>query len=195
MTDSRRQTMYNFIEYIQGISQLDNEASDDLLKDLKTKTFNKNDFLLKSNGICKYFFFIEEGLIKSFFYNKDKEFIMAFFQENMMFTELSSYLTQRPSKYMLIALENTTLKCIHREAIEKLCKRHHCIETLIRKLFTMTSVCFMDRIGEMLEENAKERYDNFINSYPNLLQRINLGDLASYIGITQVSLSRIRANK
>jgi hypothetical protein len=51
----------------------------------------------------------------------------------------------------------------------------------------------MDRISEMLEENAKERYTNFINKYPDLLQRISLGDLANYIGITQVSLSRIRA--
>lgn len=187
--------MYDFIQYIHGISQLDNDASDDLLKNLETKTLNKSDFLLKSDKVCKYFYFIEEGLIKSFFYNKDKEFIIAFFQENMMFTELNSYLTQRPSKYMLIALENTTIKCIHQEAIEKLCKKHHSIETLVRKLFTMTSVCFMDRISEMLEENAKERYDNFINSHPNLLQRISLGDLANYIGITQVSLSRIRANK
>lgn len=180
---------------MNGISQIHREASDDLLNDFKTKTFNKNDFLLKSDEVCKYFYFIEEGLTKSFSYNNDKEFIMAFFQENMMFTELSSYMAQTPSKYMLIALEKTTVTCIHRESIEKLCNRHHCIETLVRKLFAMTSVCFMERISEMLEENAKERYDSFISNHPNLLQRISLGDLANYIGITQVSLSRIRANK
>ena len=120
---------------------------------------------------------------------------MAFFQENMMFTELTSYLAQKPSKYILIALEKTTIKYIHKDAIERHCKRHHCIETLVRKLFTITSVCFMNRISEMLEENATERYNNFIDKYPDLLQRISLGDLANYIGITQVSLSRIRANK
>jgi hypothetical protein len=53
----------------------------------------------------------------------------------------------------------------------------------------------MERISEMLEENAKERYNNFVNDYPTLLQRISLGELANYIGITQVSLSRIRAGK
>ena len=120
---------------------------------------------------------------------------MAFFQENMMFTELSSYLAQKPSKYILIALENTTIKYIHRDAIERHCKRHHSIETLVSKLFAITSVCFMNRISEMLEENAKERYNNFINNYPDLLKRISLGDLANYIGITQVSLSRIRATR
>jgi len=183
----------NLIRYLNGISQLDEEASDDLLKDFKTKTFNKNDFLLKPQEVCKYFYFVENGLTKSFSYNKNQEFIMAFFQEDMMFTELTSYLAQKPSKYILIALEKTTIKYIHREAIERHCKRYHCIETLLRKLFTITSVCFMNRINEMLEENAKERYNNFINKYPDLLQRISLGDLANYIGITQVSLSRIRA--
>jgi len=192
---SQGKTVNNLIRYINGISQLDQEASHDLLKDFKTKTFNKNDFLLKSDEVCKYFYFVEQGLAKSFSYNKNQEFIMAFFQENMMFTELSSYLAQKPSKYILIALENTTIKYIHRDAIERHCKRHHSIETLVSKLFAITSVCFMNRISEMLEENAKERYNNFINNYPDLLKRISLGDLANYIGITQVSLSRIRATR
>jgi CRP-like cAMP-binding protein len=178
---------------MNGISPLDKEACDDLLKDFKTKTFNKNDFLLRSGEVCKYFYFLENGLVKSFSYNNDKEFIMAFFQENVMFTELNSYLAQKPSKYMMLTLERSTVKYIHKKSIEQLCEKHHCIETLVRKLFTMTSVCFMERISEMLEENAKERYNKFINDYPDLLQRINLGDLANYIGITQVSLSRIRA--
>ena len=185
--------MNNLIRYLNGISQLDQEASDDLVKDFKTKTFNKNDFLLKPGEVCKYFYFVETGLVKSFSYNKNQESVTAFFQETMMFTELTSYLAQKPSKYVLIALEKTTVQYIHKEAIERLCKRHHCIEALVRKLFTITSACFMSRISEMLEENAKERYNNFINKYPDLTQRISLGDLANYIGITQVSLSRIRA--
>ena len=185
--------MNELVKYINGIAPLDKQASDDFVKDFKTKSFRKNELLLKPGEVCKYFYFMEQGLTKSFSYHKDKEFIMAFYEENMMFTELASYLSEKPSKYMLMALENTTVKYIHRELIEKLCKKHHSIETLIRKLFTITSGCFMERISEMLEENAKERYSNFVNDYPTLLQRISLGDLANYIGITQVSLSRIRA--
>jgi len=187
--------MSDFIKYINSISQLDIDASNDLLKELKTKTFNKNAFILKPGEVCRYFYYLEQGLTKSFSYNNDKEFIMAFYQENMMFTELSSYLAQRPSKYMLLALEKTTVSYIHRDTIERLCNSHHSIEKAVRKLFTITSACFMERISVMLEENAKERYNNFINDYPSLIQRISLGDMANYIGITQVSLSRIRAAK
>ena len=53
----------------------------------------------------------------------------------------------------------------------------------------------MKRISELLEDNATERYADFVREHPQLLQRISLGDLASYLGITQVSLSRIRAAK
>ena len=189
------QAMNALTQYINEISQLDREATNDLLNDFKTQTLGKNDFLLRPGEVCKYFYFIEKGLVKSFSVNENKEFIMAFFEENMMFTELDSYQAQKPSKYMLVTLEETSVQYIHKEAIERHCKKHHSIETLIRKLFAMTSACFMQRISEMLEENAKERYNKFIDNYPGLLQRISLGDLAKYVGITQVSLSRIRAAK
>jgi CRP-like cAMP-binding protein len=185
--------MNDIVNYLNEISPLGKNASDDFIKEVKTKILAKDEFLLKPGQVCKYFYYLEKGLVKSYSFNNDKEFIMAFYQEQMLFTELSSYLSQKPSKHMLVTLEAATVQYIHREAIEKLCKQYHSIETLLRKLFTITSVCFMDRISEMLEENAKERYTNFVNDYPTLLQRISLGDLANYIGITQVSLSRIRA--
>ena len=112
-----------------------------------------------------------------------------------MFTELSSYLTDRPSKYMLLVLETTTVHYIQKDEIQKLCKKHHCIETLFSKLFSFASIGMMKRLSEMLEEQGKERYKNLINDNPSLFQRISLGDTANYLGITQVSLSRIRAGK
>jgi CRP-like cAMP-binding protein len=79
--------------------------------------------------------------------------------------------------------------------IEVLCRKHHCIETLFRKLFSFASIGMMKRISEMLEDNATERYGIFLSENGGLLQRISLGDLSSYLGITQVSLSRIRSGK
>lgn len=120
---------------------------------------------------------------------------MTFFKENMLFTEFSSYLTELPSKYMIVALEDTTVYSISKREIIALCKQHHCIESLFSKLFSFTALNMMKRISEMLEENATERYDKFIDENNSILQRISLGDLAQYLGITQVSLSRIRANR
>jgi CRP-like cAMP-binding protein len=145
--------------------------------------------------VCKYFFFIEIGLVKLFFNKSDKEFIMRFFQENVMFTVLNSYLNQTPSEYIIKALEPATVTYIHHDEMDELCKKHHSIETFFRNLMSIAALNMMKRITEMLEENATRRYNNFVKDNNEILQRISLGDLANYLGITQVSLSRIRAKK
>jgi CRP-like cAMP-binding protein len=187
--------MTEILQYTSRVSPLEKQAQDDFLNAFEIKTFQKGDYILKADKVSQHYYFIKEGLTKSFFYKDDKEFIMTFFKENMLFTEIYSYLTNRPSKYMILALENTTVYAISKVDIEKLCTQHHSIETLFRKLFSYSSLGMMKRISEMLEENATERYKIFVNENNELLQRISLGDLASYLGITQVSLSRIRAAK
>lgn len=187
--------MIEILKFTDRVSRLDKQAQDDFLKAFNIKTFLKGDYILKADKVSQHYYFIKEGLTKSFFYKDDKEFIMTFFKENMLFTEISSYLTQTPSKYMILALEDTTVLSISKNDIQELCKKHHCIETLFSKLFSYASLGMMKRISEMLEENATERYKIFVNESNGLLQRISLGDLANYLGITQVSLSRIRAAK
>lgn len=187
--------MKDILEYTNKVSPLDSIASEDFLNEFEIKTFSKGALILRADQTCKHFYFIKSGLTKSFFFNDDKEFIMTFFKENRMFTEMSSYLTERPSKYMIKALEETLVYSINKNKIAELCRKHHCIEALFSKLFSLATLGMMKRISEMLEENATKRYNNFINENNELLQRISLGDLANYLGITQVSLSRIRAGK
>lgn len=187
--------MTNFINFCNQLSTLGKEATGDLVNHLKSKTFQKGDYILRCGDVCRNLFFIDIGLVKLGFTKDDKEFIMRFFHENAMFTLLDSYLTQSPSTYEIICLETTTLTSIRNEEMELLCKKHHSIETFFRKLVSMAALNMMKRVSEMLEENATQRYNNFVNENNHLLQRISLGDLANYLGITQVSLSRIRAKK
>lgn len=160
---------------------------------LQTKSFRKGDFLLKADETCRYFYFITSGLIKLFFDNGDRNFIMAFFEERCFFTELSSFNTERPSKYMLMASEPVEVMCLPKSVIKTLCDKYHSADTLFRILNETATVRMMARISEMLEDDGKKRYENFLRNNAPLLQRISLGDLADYLGITQVSLSRIRA--
>jgi CRP-like cAMP-binding protein len=187
--------MPDFIQCCHQLSPLDTAATDDLQSVLKTKSFQKGDYLLKSGGICRHLYFIDEGLTKTFFYKSDKEFIMRFFPENALFTVLDSYIMQIPSTFMIMALEPTMVTYIDKEEMDKLCQKHHCVETFFRKLVSIATINMMKRISEMLEDNATERYNNFVAENNHLLRRISLGDLACYLGITQVSLSRIRAKK
>lgn len=181
-----------FISYCNKLSPLTKEATADLLQADVEKKYKKDDYLLRQDETCKYIYFISKGLAKSFFSGSSKEFIVRFFSEGMIFSVFDSFTPQTPSNYSMIALEDTIVNCISFEAMEVLCKDHHCIETLFRKLLSIASVKMMKRIREMLEESATERYNQFLEENSNIIQRISLGDLAKYLGITQQSLSRIR---
>lgn len=187
--------MFDFIKFCNRLSPLDKVTTEDLLTKLENKTFLKGDYILRSGDVCRKLFFINVGLVKLCFTTGNKEFIMRFFPENVMFTLLDSYITQTPSTYEIISLDTTTITSIRKEEMEFLCKKYHSVETFFRKLVSIAALNMMNRISEMLEENATQRYRNFVKEDNYLVQRISLGDLANYLGITQVSLSRIRAKK
>ncbi|QXV63784.1 Crp/Fnr family transcriptional regulator [Mucilaginibacter sp. 21P] len=180
-------------EFADMLSPLDDMAREAFSANIRTVHYDKGDHLLASGRVCRYVYFIEDGLTKTCFDNGDKAFIMRFFTEHAIFTVLDSYLQQTPSTYDIIALEPTTISYISKAAMDELCGRHHSMERFFRSLVSAASINMMKRISEMLEDDAKQRYDRFLNEQGRLLKRISLADLAAYLGITQVSLSRIRA--
>ena len=187
--------MEEIIKSLNNLSTLDDKARIDLKNALNLKVFTKGSFILKEEMICRHFYFIQQGLIKLYSFKDDKEFVQKFFVENMIFTEPNSYLKQRPTIYIAIALEDTITYTLIKNDIDNLSKKHHSIERLFSKIYQQAMLEMMDRISEMMEEDASARYHKFTRERHYLLQRITLGDLAGYIGITQGSLSRIRAQK
>lgn len=185
--------MQNFVETIYHTHPLETEATEAMLRLLKPKTVDKGKHLLRADQLCQRFYFIASGLMKLAFKNENRTFIMTFFKENTFFTELSSFNADRPSKYALVALEPTELLYIDKADIMTLCRTYESVNTLFRKLNEVATIRMMDRISEMLEDDAKKRYESFLRLNAHLLSRISLGDLADYIGVTQVSLSRIRS--
>jgi CRP-like cAMP-binding protein len=187
--------MADLIQFCNQFSPLESEVAEELFQKSKIKTFQKGELLLQPGRVCRHLFFINEGFAKIFFFSDDKEFIMRFFPENILFTAFASYLTQTPSNHIIMALEPTTVTLIRQSDMEELCKKHHCMETFFRKLVSIASVKMTKRISEMLEKNATTSYKLFVKENSEILQKISLGDLAKYLGITQQSLSRIRTQK
>lgn len=187
--------MSDFTTYVNKVSPLSKEAEEDLLPRLISKSFRKGQVINTEGQICKNLFFIDKGLVKHYYYHKDRVFILRFFSETNFFTVLDSFANQTPSQFITIALEDTETSTIDYSDFDELCRRHHTFETFSRKLFTMAAVVNLKRIKEMFDADATELYKEFINENPHLLQRISLGDTASYLGISQVTLSRIRSKK
>ncbi|MBE4948259.1 Crp/Fnr family transcriptional regulator [Chryseobacterium culicis] len=185
----------SFLDFAASLAELESEAKVDLASRLFNKEYGKGELILEAGNTCSRIYFVETGLVKTFFHNGNREFIMRFFSEGNMFTVLDSFVTRTPSAYSIMTLEQTNITYLNYSDLEELCNRYHTMETFYRKLLSMAAVNMMERIGGTLEEKAQVAYHTFVKEHGKLLQRISLADLASYLGITQVSLSRIRSLK
>ena len=184
--------MAELVDYCRRFSPLEPESLAELLEMSVTRKLRKGQYLLRKGQACRALYFINSGLVKSCFTEGEKNFVMRFFHENLLFSIFDSYFTQTPSKFSLIALEPTTVTLIGHAGVEALCKKYHSMETFFRKLLAVATTKMTKRISEMLEGDATKRYELFVEENSAILQRVNVGDIANYLGITPQSLSRIR---
>jgi len=151
--------------------------------------------LVKAGTVCNYLYFVEKGLIKVYYQKDDKEIIDWFADEGNIISAFQSFLSRKPGVHTVKLLEPSVLIAIHFNDLEELFARHHDLEHAGRLLITQAFIELQERISAIQFQTAAERYEHFIQRYPGCINRISLGDLASYLGMTQVTLSRIRAQK
>ena len=185
--------MEDVITQIKKLTTLNNQETSDLTNIMKTKSYKKGAKILSINQVNRNLYFINDGLLKVSFFNEDKEFVMKFFYKNEFCAVLDSLTTNQPSNYSIIALSDVQLTEINFASLNKLAAKHHCFEKLISVISAMATRKMMSRIRELLETDGKERYLNFLENNGHLMNLVSLKDLAGYLGISQVSLSRIRA--
>ncbi|WP_299220160.1 Crp/Fnr family transcriptional regulator [uncultured Aquimarina sp.] len=185
--------MKEFLTHIKRLTQLNEIEVSELTKILEINTYSKGDIILNTNKINRKLYFIDKGLVKVSFFTEDKEFVMKFFYENEFCAVLDSLTTGKPSNYRITALTSVNLIEIDFERLKKLVSKHPPFGKIISGIPSMASQKMMSRIRELLETDAKERYLNFLNTNGHLMKFISLKDLSAYLGITQVTLSRIRA--
>ncbi|MBV6646539.1 MAG: Crp/Fnr family transcriptional regulator [Cyclobacteriaceae bacterium] len=136
---------------------------------------------------------VKEGILRVCYYNKDGEEITRYFiDENNLATDLSSFSNQIPSSEYVQAVMPTKLYVFRREILDDLSNTILIWDSLIQKVINKALMEKVNRISPMLGEDAKTRYLEFHKRFPSLSNRIPLNYLASYIGITKSSLSRIR---
>jgi CRP-like cAMP-binding protein len=187
--------MKDLIKQADTISPLSNETKLDLLNNLKRKFYEKGEIVNQKGKNSRRLYLVESGLLKHYYYHNGNQFILRFFCDKCFVTISDSFLRNIPADYSTIALEDTTLIYLEYDDLEKLCEKHHSFEHFIRIVISNIAIMSIERLKTMLHSNATERYNNFITEYGNLQQRISLGDTASFLGISQVSLSRLRSKR
>jgi CRP-like cAMP-binding protein len=187
--------MNNFINYLHTISKLSDNTKADLKNCLTTFEFAKNKTILEQGQICNYLYFVDKGLLRLFYYREGKDITDYFATEQNIIGGIESFFSRKPSDKIIETIEPCSLVAISFDNLEKLYQKHHDLERVGRILSVGAFLSMQKRLFAIQFHPAKQRYQELLESSPDILQRVPLGHIASYLGITQVTLSRIRSQK
>jgi CRP-like cAMP-binding protein len=187
-----------FKNYLKEKIQITDEQFDSISADLKIKKFDKNEIIQYNGDITKHGFFVCKGLLRAYSIDsKGKEHILQFAPENWLVSDRNS-MNNEASVFFIDAIEATEVVIMPNDFMEQAALQVPCLQPMHTRLLN-NSIRFMQkRINMLLSATAEERYLDFIKLYPNLTLRVPQWMIASYLGITPESLSRVRkelANK
>ena len=186
--------MKSIIDFLNKFDFLTEEEIRSFSQKLTVKRFKKDEFLVQEGKYCKEICFLESGSARSFHTVNRKEISNWFVFSNMPLTSYFSFVSQSPSKESIQFLEDSTLYSINYDELQQLYNAFHGIERLGREIAEFYFLWQEERTLSLQSLSAKERYENLLVQEAHLLQKVSLGQIASYLGITQESLSRIRKN-
>ena len=167
----------------------------ELLRRVNTVHFKKGDLVIDANKICKKSYFVKQGLLRTYFIKDGKEINEYFSSENEWGNSPRSWRAGKVDRYYVDALENTTAFCIHVNDMLFLFDNFPEMDRYGRLSMVTLLNHLIERIASFRFTTAKEKYIHFKDTYPNIYHRIPLGMVASYLGISQETLSRLRAEK
>lgn len=182
-----------FYKYLKDTALVNPVHLPALMDMVKEREINKGEFLLSKGQVCQHAFFVEQGLLR--FYSIDesgKEHIIQFASENWFISDRSSVYFGHPSEFFIDAIETSAVILLDQHFIEAASEistefrnyNEFILQNHIRQL--------QNRINLLISASSETRYLEFIKLYSNLITRVPQWMIASYLGITPESLSRVR---
>lgn len=182
--------------FFQTITQkvaFSNEELDEIKTYLTPKKLRKKQYLLQEGDECRYIGFVEKGVLRSYTINeKGGEHIIQFAMEGWTISDLNSFITGEAAIYNIDALEDAELVLISKASHEAMLQSIPRYETYMRLQLTGAYIAMQRRLTSIISLSLEERYTNFIAVYPDIAQRVPQHMIASYMGLTPETLSRVR---
>ncbi len=187
--------MGKLIHYLLHFGELNQQQIDLVQGKAKEVQLKKDEYFSEAGKIARQVAFINEGILRVCYYDiKGEEITKYFIDENNFVVDLDSFNNKIPSSEYVQAVTDCKLIVFSSEDLKELSLTIIPWDGIISKITAKALIEKVARISPMLSEDAKVRYLNFLEKFPQLANRIPLSILASYLGITQSSLSRIRKN-
>jgi CRP-like cAMP-binding protein len=161
---------------------------------LTPKNLRKRQYLHQEGDICKHIAVVEKGALRSYIVDdRGQEHITAFALEGWTISDLSSFMHEQISIQNIDALDDCELVLISKSSHEELLKSMPKYGTYIRILVTDAYVALQKRTLEMISQSPENRYKSFIELYPNIVKRVPQHMIASFMGLSPETISRIRS--
>src|SRR5688572_28958689 len=158
------------------------------------KKLRKRQYLLQEGDVCKYQAFVEKGILRSYTIDeKGTEHILQFASEGWWMADLASYLTGEPSPFNMEALEEAGVLLISKPSWDEAMEKVPQLERYFRVLIQNHLIATQKRLMQSLTETVEAKYKRFAEAYPSCVQRVPQHMIASYLGVTRETLSRLRS--
>jgi CRP-like cAMP-binding protein len=177
--------------FLSQYAQLSPDALDEVAMKFKKRSVKKNGFLLQEGEICKDLVFVQNGCLRLYYMEEDIEVSVWFALKESSAIEIYSFISETPTNYFLQAIEDTEILYLPKTELNKLYTSHPKMQELMRKFWEDVILHLLERFTALQKDTAEQRYRDLLNK-PELLQSIPQKYLASFIGVTPTSLSRIK---
>ncbi|HMI79885.1 MAG TPA: Crp/Fnr family transcriptional regulator [Ferruginibacter sp.] len=185
--------MQQLFTHITAYHPLSTDAQQALQDCFEKITLSKNEYLLNEGQVCRQLYFLEKGALRGFYNLDGKEITHWFGFEKDFVTSFHSFITLEPAVENIQLLEGCVLWVISKETLAGLFNQYREIERLVRIAYEKYYIRLEERFVNAQFKTATERYENLVQQRPYILERVPLGHIASYLGISQETLSRIRS--
>jgi len=183
------------IQALEKISPLPDECRDAFLSVWQYHDVPKDHTLLRENGIGDQLFFLEKGVARIYYHKNDKEITEWIAMDRQFFLSITSFFERTPSHLAIHTLEPSQLYSIRQADFLRLADQFHPIEKLLRKMVTSSLILSQQRMDSIQSESAQQRYERLLDASPGIIQRVPLSYIASFLGVTLETLSRIRSHR
>ncbi|MBS1509085.1 MAG: Crp/Fnr family transcriptional regulator [Bacteroidetes bacterium] len=186
--------MKNLVSHFDRYLSLDDNESQALTTRLTERKIKRKQYILQEGDICKYFTYVVEGCFKMYGVDKSgTEHNLLFAVEDDWITDLDSLHKERPSKLFIEAIEPSTILQLSKGDLWYLYTNHPKFNRNFRVIIEDKYIELQNRLLQTFSTTAYERYESFLEQYPNLSNRLPNTQIASYLGITPEFLSKIRS--
>lgn len=180
---------------LNSITEFSDEEFQLMESFIESISLKRNQAILKEGQYCSNIYFVASGSLCNCYYNDGIKMNLNFTFENQFTTSIEAYINREPSKIAIQAIEKSLVWSINIRAMRQEYPENINVTTLIRRLAIRILFATEEHHNMMIMHTPAERYSYLMEKKPELIQKLSLSNLASYIGITRETLSRIRGNK